>query len=117
MRRDLDSAEAVARRFLTALAAYEVGEAQVERELRASATPALARELLRFPVRIPPGSKPPPQARLKRLEVVPGEVLSDHPRLRSAIAYADLRREGREEHLEFALQRELDQWRVAQVSP
>lgn len=70
------AAAAVARRFLRAFSRHEIGRGSltVERELRASTTAAFARELLAAEPRLSLGA-PPPLARPRRLQLVPGKHL------------------------------------------
>lgn len=102
----------VARRFFGAFARYEVGAAgaEVAASLRATATTALARQLLRSPPRVRPTAGKPEPGTLGRLELVPGEVQGG--RLASAELVGWLRREGERAPLAIELALERGHWRV-----
>ena len=66
-----DEARPVVERFLAAFGHYEVGrvDAGVRAELRATTTAEFGHELLAEPPRTPLGTKPPPPARVSRLQI------------------------------------------------
>jgi hypothetical protein len=95
--------------FLRAYLDYEVGQTgrRIRRTLRATATPAFARELVSTPVRPPLGVETPRRARVVRVEI----YLS--PAAPRGTATAVLERGGERHRATFLLRRDAHGWRVA----
>jgi hypothetical protein len=112
-------AELAARRFFAAFSLYEVGRlgAGVTREVRVTATPAFANQLLSAPPRVQPGVSKPERALLGRLEFVPGEPDASGRRLVSGELVGVVQRGGREETIAIELRRSGRGWRVSGLGP
>lgn len=108
------AAEPVAGRFFAAFSLYEVGLAdeKVRRELRATATPAFAEELLAAPPRLPPGASKPERAFLGRVGFVPGDAGASGRRLTSGELVGVVRRGAAAEPIAIELRRVGRGWRV-----
>lgn len=108
------AAERVAGRFFAAFSLYEVGLAdeKVRRELRATATPAFAEELLAAPPRLPPGASKPERAFLGRVEFVPGDPGASGRPLTSGELVGVVRRGAAAEPIAIELRRLGRGWRV-----
>lgn len=108
-------AEPVARRFFAAYSLYEIGrlDRAVERDLRTSADPDFAEELLSALPRVPTGGARPPRAELGRLQLVPGAQDAPQAELTSIELVGDVRRAGEGSAL-LAISLELldGRWRV-----
>ncbi|MQA76087.1 MAG: hypothetical protein GEU88_17430 [Solirubrobacterales bacterium] len=107
---------AVARRFFAAFSRYEVLEDDValDRQLRATATSQLARELLEAPPRLPPGMKPPAAARLVRTDFI--AIAGAHGRVTEAQVVAYAKRAGEASTLGLELLRVGEAWRVSALT-
>ena len=108
-------AEAAARRFFAPFSLYEVGrlDEEVGRELRVTATPTFAQQLLSAPPRMPPGVSKPERALLRRLEFVPGEPGASGCRLVSGELVGSVLRRGGEATIAIELRRVGRGWRVS----
>lgn len=108
-------AEPVARRFFAAYSLYEIGrlDRAVERDLRTSADPDFAEELLSALPRVPTGGARPPRAELGRLQLVPGAQDAPQAELTSIELVGEVRRAGEGSAL-LAISLELldGRWRV-----
>ena len=101
---------AMARRFIRAFLRYEVGDAPpaVVRALRASASRALAHDLLVQPARLPAGQDAPPPGRLVRME--PGDPAGSGQRVVAVLDYG-----GRRGALTLTLTRSGRRWTGTRV--
>jgi hypothetical protein len=110
-------AQPAARRFFAAFSLYEVGRLDhaVARELRATATPAFAEELLAEPPRVPVGVSRAERGALGRLEFVPGEPDASRRRLVSGELVGVIRRGSRGETIAIGVRRWVGGWRVSRL--
>jgi hypothetical protein len=108
-------AEPAARRFFAAFSLYEVRrlDEEVGRELRVTATPAFAEQLLSAPPRVPRGVSKPERASLGRLEFVPGEPDASGRRLVSGELVGVVQRGAGKETVAIELRRSGRGWRVS----
>lgn len=108
------AAEPTARRFFAAFSLYELGRlsARVERELRATATRAFARELISLPPRVPGGARAPARARFGALQLVPGRY-APSGELAELELIATVGREGERSPMAIEMRREPGGWRVS----
>lgn len=107
-------AEPAARRFFDAFSLYEVGlDEEVGRELRVTATPAFAQQLLSAPPRVSRGVSKPERAFLGRLEFVPGEPDASGRRLVSGELVGVVQRGAGEDTIAIELRRSGRGWRVS----
>lgn len=117
LERVADEAEAVAREFYGAFAAYELGslDAEIRATLRATATPALVRTLLAAPPRVSLGAVQPGRGELGWLQFVPVDSEPARREVAAAELVGEVEREGL--HSPIAIEVVNDgRWRVAGIS-